>query len=161
EVSAGPEARRYRLPDHDQQSYLDFLAKAARDFGLRAPHNRTVPDERPAETALKPLLTYPVSPKILYGYGDPCVIRTDDPATGRPAWWLTVTSNDAPDAFPILRSDDLHDWRLEGFVFPRGQAPPWALTGEGRADFWAPELHRVGRDYWVCFTARQSDRELA
>jgi len=82
-------------------------------------------------------------------------------ATGRPAWWLTVTSNDAPDAFPILRSDDLHDWRLEGFVFPQGRTPPWALTGVHQADFWAPELHRVGGEWWVCFAARRPDRELA
>jgi hypothetical protein len=160
-LSSGLQTRRYRLPDASQQSYLDFLADAARDFGLRAPHNRAAPDQRPAETALKPLLTRPVSPQILYGYGDPSVIRASDPATGRPAWWLTVTSNDAPDAFPILRSDDLRDWRLQGFVFPEGRAPPWALIGEGQADFWAPELHRVGKQYWVCFAARRHDRELA
>ena len=161
ELSSGPLAKTYRLPDAGQQSYLDFLFQAACDFGLRPPINRAAFDERPAETALKPLLTRPVSPAILYGYGDPCVVKAEDPETGRSAWWLTVTSNDAPDAFPILRSEDLTDWRLEGFVFPRGQTPPWALTGEGQADFWAPELHRVGREYWVCFAARRPDRELA
>lgn len=161
ELSSGPLARSYRLPDAGQQSYLDFLAEAARDFGLRPPHNRTAIDERADGAALKPLLTEPVSPKILYGYGDPCVVRADDPETGRPAWWLTVTSNDAPDAFPILRSDDLHRWRLEGFVFPEGRAPPWALVGEDQADFWAPELHRVGEEWWACFAARRPDRELA
>jgi len=161
ELSAGPLARTYRLPDAGQQSYLDFLAEAARDFGLRPPHNRTAPDERSIGTALQPLLTRPVSPKILYGYGDPCVVRAEDPETGRPVWWLTVTSNDAPDVFPILSSDDLHDWRLEGFVFPRESAPPWCLTGEEQADFWAPELHRVGEEWWLCFAARRHDRELA
>jgi arabinan endo-1,5-alpha-L-arabinosidase len=161
ELTAGPLARRYRLPDPSQQSYLDFLAEAARDFGLRAPLNRSVFEDRPAEAVLKPLLTRPVSPDILYGYGDPSVVQAADPETGRLAWWLTITSNDAPEAFPILRSDDLIDWRLEGFVFPRGQAPPWALTGSGKADFWAPELHRIGDEYWVCFAARQRNRDLA
>jgi hypothetical protein len=161
ELTSGPVARRYRLPDPSQQSYLDFLAQAATDFGLRAPLNRTAEDQQPAETVLEPLLLHPVSPEILYGYGDPCVVRGVDPATGRPVWRMTVTSNDAPDVFPILRSDDLVDWSLEGFVFPRGQTPPWALTGPDQADFWAPEMYRVGEEYWVCFAARRFDRELA
>lgn len=161
ELNSGPCAKHYRLPDPDQQSYLDFLSQAAHDFGLRNPGNRAAFDARPDETVLRPLLTRPVSPGILYGYGDPCVVRAEYPATGRPVWWLTCTSNDAPDAFPILRSDDLVDWRLEGFVFPRDQTPPWALTGHDRADFWAPELHRIGDAWWVLFAARRQDRELA
>jgi hypothetical protein len=161
ELSSGARAKAYRLPGHDQESYLDFLSEAAGDFGLRHPANRTIAEPPPPGPALRPLLTRPVSPKILYGYGDPCVVQAPDPATGRLAWWLTCTSNDAPDAFPILRSDDLTDWRLEGFVFPRGRTPPWALTGADRADFWAPELHRMGADWWVVFTARRPDRELA
>src|SRR5262249_4751737 len=63
--------------------------------------------------------------------------------------------------FPILTSDDLADWRLEGFVFPQGRTPPWALTGQDQADFWAAELHRMGEEWWVLFTARRPDRELA
>ena len=161
ELSRGSQARSYRLVDNSQRSYLDFFDRAAHDFGLRPPSGREPFEAPPASPALKPLLVRPVSPDILYGYGDPCVTRAVDPTTGRPAWWLLATSNDAPDAFPILRSDDLKDWRLDGFVFPRGRAPGWALTGEGEADFWAPELHRVGAEYWVCFTARQRDRELA
>jgi arabinan endo-1,5-alpha-L-arabinosidase len=161
ELSCGAHARHYRLPDAGQQSYLDFLSAAARDFGLRNPSNRSDIEARPAETVLRPLLTRPVSPGILYGYGDPCVVRSEDPAAGRPVWWLTCTSNDAPDAFPILRSDDLAHWRPEGFVFPRGRTPPWALTGHDRADFWAPELHRMGDAWWVLFAARRPDRQLA
>jgi beta-xylosidase len=46
-------------------------------------------------------------------------------------------------------------------VFPQGRTPAWALTGEGAADFWAPEMHRVARAYWVCFSARLPDRSLA
>ena len=74
---------------------------------------------------------------------------------------LLVTSNDAPDAFPILASRDLEQWRLTGFVFPRGAAPAWALTGLEVSDFWAPELHRVGGQWCVCFTARTHDGSLA
>src|SRR6185437_15462861 len=71
ELSSGSLDKRYRLPDSGQQSYLDFLFQAAGDFGLRPPLNRTAFDARPADPALKPLLTWPVSPMILYGYGDP------------------------------------------------------------------------------------------
>jgi hypothetical protein len=161
ELSSGRLVKHYRLPDHDQQSYLDFLFQAARDFGLRPPYNRISHGEQPVETALKPLLTQPISPQILYGYGDPCVVQAEDSVTGHLVWWLTCTSNDAPDVFPILRSDDLASWRLEGFVFPRGQTPPWALTGQDQADFWAPELHRMGEGWWVLFAARRQNRELA
>jgi hypothetical protein len=101
-----------------------------------------------------------LDPRILYGYGDPSVVRVAG-ADGRPAWWLVATSNDAPDAFPILCSDDLASWRLSSFVFPRGAAPAWTLTGANRADFWAPELHRVGGEYWLCFTARERHGGLA
>jgi beta-xylosidase len=108
---------------------------------------------------LTPLLTAPASPEILYGYGDPSVLRIEDgPDRG---WWLVVTSNDAPEVFPILRSDDLRTWRPAGFVFPEGRTPAWSLNGEHRADFWAPEMHWVGDEVWVCFAAREHDRSLA
>ncbi|MGZ3272155.1 MAG: family 43 glycosylhydrolase [Caulobacteraceae bacterium] len=161
ELSSGSRARSYRIDRPDQENYLDFLSEAARDFGLRSPSGRAALDPPPGDPALRPLLTRPVSPGILYGYGDPCVVRVLDPSTDQPAWWLTCTSNDAPEAFPILRSDDLTDWRPEGFAFPKDRTPPWALTGEGRADFWAPELHRMGEDWWLLFAARLPDRELA
>jgi arabinan endo-1,5-alpha-L-arabinosidase len=157
------DARRqtYRLPDRRQASYLDAFADWARDWGCRAPLSRREAPQPSFEAPLRPLLTRPVSPRILYGYGDPCVTRAVDPTTGRPTYYLLVTSNDAPDAFPILKSQDLADWRLTGFVFAEGRTPDWTLTGEGRADFWAPEMHRVGDEYWVCFTARRQDRSLA
>lgn len=161
ELSCGPRRRLYSLPDCGQEAYLDFLSGAARDFGLRNPSGRAGFDPAPLEPALRPILTRPISPQILYGYGDPCVVRAADPVSGRTAWWLTCTSNDAPDAFPILKSEDLEDWRLDGFVFPRGTAPCWTLTGADQADFWAPELHRVGEEWWLLFAARLMNRELA
>lgn len=153
--SGGP-ARRYDLRGRGPVDYLDLHEALARDFGLRRPLARAaaaVPAGR--APPLTPVLTEPVSPKILYGYGDPCVVRV-----GKADWRLLVTSNDAPDAFPILRSADLRRWSLQGFVFPAGQAPAWSLVGPGVADFWAPEMHRVGREYWVCFTARAKDAAL-
>jgi arabinan endo-1,5-alpha-L-arabinosidase len=108
--------------------------------------------------AIEPLLTQPLSPQIRYGYGDPAVLRIGSPQCGCAAtYYLLVTSNDAPDAFPILRSPDLRRWEQVGFVFPKGHKPAWTLDGEGRGDYWAPELHRVGNEYIVVFSARSKD----
>ena len=51
------------------------------------------------------------------------MLKTDD------GWWLVATSNDAPDAFPILYSSDLEQWEPKGFIFPAGQEP--ALDRDG------------------------------
>lgn len=152
---AGGADRIYELPTLEQPAFLDLFEALAHDFGLRRPQSREAPPAGEGPP-LAPILTAPLSPKILYGYGDPCMVRVaaDD-------YRLLVTSNDAPDAFPILASPNLVDWRLSGFVFPQGAAPAWALTGLQVSDFWAPELHRLGDQWLVCFTARQSDRSLA
>lgn len=150
------DGRRYDLADHSHQAWLDLHEALAADLGLRRPLSREAPPPRPADPRLTAVLTGPVSPDILYGYGDPCVV-----AVGVDDYRLLVTSNDAPDAFPILTSSDLVHWRHTGFVFPRGEAPSWALTGPAVSDFWAPEMHRVGREWWVCFTAREQDGRLA
>jgi arabinan endo-1,5-alpha-L-arabinosidase len=108
---------------------------------------KTTPD-------LRPLLTNNVTAEVLYGYGDPCVVRDGG------GWWLVATSNDAPQSFPILRSEDLESWRLEGFMFPRGAKPGWAMDGPG-SDFWAPEMHRTADGWLGCFAARTHAGELA
>ena len=72
------------------------------------------------------------------GYGDPAVLKVDD------GWVLIATSNDAPDAFPIVYSPDLVNWEHRGFIFPEGQAPNWTMTGRNEADFWAPEMAEFG-----------------
>src|SRR5207237_6052250 len=100
-------------------------------------------------------LTENVHPQILVGYGDPAVIKTPQ------GYYLVATSNDSPDAFPILHSDDLGHWEPRGFAFPEGQEPAWAAKGRNVADFWAPEMARVGDEYWAVFTARQTNDALA
>ncbi len=155
--------REYRLPDTGHNAYLDFFEGLARDFGTRVPRNRR-PREAPAfEAPLRPLLTRNLSPDILYGYGDPAVIRVaEEAADGEEAWYyLLVTSNDAPHAFPVLRSRDLADWRPVGFVFPKGQGPRWAADVERGGEYWAPEVHRVAGGFLVCFAAREEDRTFS
>ena len=155
-VRAGGDAREYRVAGGEQADYADFYRDLARDWGTRVPHAFQKPLEAPEpDLEWRPLLTDNVSPKILSGYGDPAVLKTDD------GWILVATSNDAPDAFPILRSDDLVHWHHEGFVFPEGDEPGWTAKGRKIADFWAPEMARVGEEYWLCYSARQASNALA
>lgn len=155
--------REYRLPSAQQDAYSDFFEQLARDFGTRIPRSR-VPSETPVSgTPLTPLLTESLSPDVLYGYGDPAVTRVStQPGEDGDVWYyLLATSNDAPDSFPIARSRDLQDWRMTGFVFPKGSKPGWATDGLGVSDYWAPELHRLGDRFLVCFAAREKDGALA
>jgi hypothetical protein len=146
----------YAIPEREAQHYFEFFRDLHRDFGTRLPHYFAAPADF-AETPehWQPLLTGNLSPTILAGYGDPAVIKTDS------GYYLLATSNDAPDAFPILHSDDLIHWEHQGFLFPDGQQPDWTATGRHVADFWAPEMAKVGEEYWVAYTARQKNNSLA
>jgi arabinan endo-1,5-alpha-L-arabinosidase len=151
-----PGRRTYRLPGGEQPDYAAFFNRLAHDWGTRVPHAFADSAQAPeADVEWRPLLTDNLSPRILAGYGDPAVLRTDE------GYILVATSNDAPDAFPILRSPDLDRWEHAGFVFPEGDAPEWAAKGRRVADFWAPEMARVGDEYWLCYTARQASNGLA
>ncbi|NNM75749.1 family 43 glycosylhydrolase [Sphingomonas sp. ID1715] len=151
----GPiETREYPLGDRQHGAWLDAFRGIAETFGTRLPRNREHPQPTGHCAAIEPLLTRNIGTGIRDGYGDPAVLHTEH------GYFLVATSNDAPDSFPILHSYDLNDWKHLGFVFPAGVAPPWAITGEGIADFWAPELHQVGDEYLLCFTARNAAREL-
>lgn len=149
-------AKIYSIAASEQQLFYTFYRELAQDFGTRLPHVFEQPFDYPdAPREWQPLLTENASPSILCGYGDPAVLKEG------PDYWLLATSNDAPDAFPILHSSDLVHWEHRGFVFPRGEEPEWAAKGEHVADFWAPEMARVGEEYWVAFTARQANNALA
>jgi hypothetical protein len=152
----GGETRRYRIRGGEQLDYAAFYKDLARDYGMRVPHKHREPVAAPGpEPDWRPLITRNLGAGILYGYGDPAVLKTDE------GYFLVATSNDAPDAFPILRSLDLESWEPVGFVFPEGQTPSWAATGRHVADFWAPEMARVGEEYWLVFTAREKSNDLA
>jgi arabinan endo-1,5-alpha-L-arabinosidase len=148
--------RTYDVPSATQQDFSQFFAELSRDFDTRMPHVFADAVEHPATPIRwRPLLTENVHPQILVGYGDPAVFRDGED------YWLVCTSNDAPDAFPILHSADLQHWEPSGFVFPMGNEPRWAAKGRNVADFWAPEMARVGDEYWTVFTARQATNALA
>src|SRR4051794_38008126 len=146
----------YRIPTATQQDFSHFFQDLSSDFKTRVPHVFADAIEHPAPgLRWHPLLTENVHPQILVGYGDPAVLKDGED------YWLVATSNDAPDAFPILHSCDLEHWEPRGFAFPEGQEPAWAATGRNTADFWAPEMARVGDEYWLAFTARQANNALA
>ena len=154
-VSRAGESRRYHVRGGEQDDYLAFFSELARDFGTRVPHRFGSSPKGSHEPAWRPLITENLSPRILAGYGDPAVLKTDE------GYFLVATSNDAPDAFPILRSDDLETWAPAGFVFPEGKAPDWTAQGRHVADFWAPEMAKVGDEYWLVYTAREKSNALA
>ena len=156
DVARATTSHSYVVPTATQQDFTVFFRELANDFGTRMPHAYSRASERPsAAFRWRPLLTENVHPQILVGYGDPAVLKTDE------GWWLIATSNDAPDAFPILHSADLEQWEPKGFIFPAGQEPGWTATGRNTADFWAPEMAKVGHEYWTVYTARQRTGGLA
>src|SRR4029453_469 len=111
--SAAGKVQSYSIPTGTQQAFAEFYRNLSRDFGTRVPHIFADPVGHPAPAIRwRPLLTDNIHPQILVGYGDPAVVKTDD------GYYLLATSNDAPDAFPILHSNDLQHWELAGFVFP-------------------------------------------
>jgi arabinan endo-1,5-alpha-L-arabinosidase len=155
-VTRGGLTRQFRIPSGRHQHYIIFFSELARDFGARTPHVQQGPviiDE--AEPDWRPLILENLSPRTTAGYGDPAVLKTDE------GYILVATSNDAPDAFPILRSHDLESWSHEGFVFPEGEAPAWTAHGRTVGDFWAPEMAKCGDEYWLVYTARQHNNALA
>lgn len=150
------ETREYYLEDSDHHSYLDFFEKLSHDFGLRVPRNRSQINVEPNfNTKFQEILTENIVPDMLYGYGDPAVIHVKgyDP-TANDTYYLLSTSNDAPDSFPIIRSENLTDWEFVSFVFPKGNKPLWAADGEFVSDYWAPEMHKVRNEFRVYFVAR-------
>lgn len=72
---------------------------------------------------------------------------------GRWRYIMVCTSALAPNAFPIYESSDLVQWYRNGFVFPRGHEPWWALPSPKGA-FWAPEIYRIQHRWVVYFSAR-------
>lgn len=155
-VSRNGITRTYLLPSGERSAHLDFLNALSADFGTRAPTRHTEPRSPAASVpAWRPLIVDNLSDLTTAGYGDPAVLKTDD------GYFLTATSNDAPDAFPILHSHDLQTWTHEGFVFPEGSAPKWTAHGRTVGDFWAPEMAKLGDEYWVVYTAREHSHALA
>ncbi|MBV9945639.1 MAG: family 43 glycosylhydrolase, partial [Myxococcales bacterium] len=132
-----------------------MYAQVADDFGTRTPGGEKEPPQDDFDVPFQALLTENLSEEILYGYGDPGALRVGD------LYYVVVTSNDAPQSFPIVRSSDVRTWTHVGFVFPGAHKPAWAAPPHEGGEYWAPELHSVGDEFVVCFTAREKDHSLS
>lgn len=155
-VMAFGSKRLCRIAGGKHQDYLDFFSALAEQYGTRLPHNSEGPVASGGpEPDWRPLIVENLSDRTTAGYGDPAVLKVDD------GYILVATSNDAPNAFPILHSRDLQHWAHRGFVFPEGEAPEWTAHGREVGDFWAPEMVRVGDEYWLVYTARRHSNALA
>ena len=154
-VSRGGRTHHYHLQNPSHGSYQLLQANLARDFGLRASSAEPTADPQAPEPPWTALITRNLSPRTFAGYGDPAILKTEE------GYWLLATSNDAPDAFPVLHSADLQTWEHKGFVFENGTAPDWSAQGYGVGDFWAPEMVRVRDEYWLCYCARNRSHTLA
>ena len=148
-------SRAYRIAGGEQRDYTAFYDRLAADYGTRRPHHVEQVPEAPSGPPWKPLITTNLSPQILCGYGDPAVLATGE------GHFLIATSNDAPNALPILHSSDLETWQHLGFAFPEGANPEWTLAGTKIGDFWAPEIARVADKFWLTYTARNRDSSLS
>ncbi|HEU5482304.1 MAG TPA: glycoside hydrolase family 43 protein [Sphingomicrobium sp.] len=153
-VRSAGKTKVYALPGRDQGDFVRFFDELSADFGTRRAENPAPVSSDSEDPPWRPLLTENIHPKILAGYGDPAVVKTND------GYYLTATSNDALDAFPLLHSDDLEHWSHVGFCFAEGEAPQWVTHGIRMGDFWAPEIVRVGGEYWLVYTARDKAHVL-
>jgi arabinan endo-1,5-alpha-L-arabinosidase len=142
----------YQINRTQHDSYLDLFQNLHSHMGVRLPQNRK-PYVKPAfKINYDELLLKNLDERMYYGYGDPAIIRVLEQGTH---WYYVVsTSNDAPNSFPIVKSKDLTDWEFAGYVFPEGSKPNWAADGELTSDYWAPEIHQVGKEFRVYFVAR-------
>jgi beta-xylosidase len=70
-------------------------------------------------------------------------------------YFLICTSDTGLNGFPIWKSIDLVHWYPDGYVFPHGKQPWWALASTGSVHdgrYWAPAIYRIqGR--WVLYFA--------
>ena len=60
-------------------------------------------------------------------------------------------------AFPLYVSSDLKRWRFVNYVITPGRSPRQAIPATGNwpgGEYWAPEIHRIGR-YWVAYYGAQ------
>ena len=114
--------RDYTLRSTDQHAYLDLFEALAHDFGTRSPLSRRPPPAAEDDAAVRPVLTTPVSPEILYGYGDPSVLRVGEGEDA--AWWLVCTSNDAPTRFRSCRRATLSSGHPQGSYSRAGMRRP-------------------------------------
>jgi arabinan endo-1,5-alpha-L-arabinosidase len=151
----------YRLKESSHSAYLDLFQQIAHKFNLRYPKNREFKEQpaKQSEVNYSVVLTKNLDDGMYYGYGDPAILSTE--IEDETWYYLVSTSNDALNAFPLIKSQDLRHWTFCNYLFPEYKKPAWAAEGEFVSDYWAPEMHRVGNEFRTYFVARDKlDGEL-
>ncbi|QIL76906.1 family 43 glycosylhydrolase [Hymenobacter sp. HDW8] len=97
-------------------------------IGCQPPATATQPADNPTATAVTPEPAAPATPTappipnpVLPGdFPDPSVTKVGT------NYWATATSSNWGPVFPLLKSDNLTDWKIVGHVFP--EMPPAGPT---------------------------------
>ena len=71
------EPREYRIAGGDPEHYAAFYAELSRDFGIRDPYRTERWQPGPPDPRWRPLIIDNIHPRILAGYGDPAVLKTE------------------------------------------------------------------------------------
>jgi beta-xylosidase len=84
---------------------------------------------------------------------DPCIVRF-----GRQLYMYSTGSpgDGAYYMFQSADSDRMH-WKFIGNIFDGDKLPPW---GPKNNSFWAPEVHKVGKQYVCYFCMRNNDHRF-
>lgn len=149
----------YTINGSSHDAYLDLFHYIAQDFGLRIPKNRETENaaQDGKDIAYQIVLAENLDKDMYYGYGDPAILSTK--IKDETWYYLVSTSNDAANAFPIIKSRDLKNWEFSNYIFPAGTKPEWANEGELVSDYWAPEMHQIGDEFRTYFVARDKENK--
>lgn len=81
-------------------------------------------------------------------------VSVRDPFVARlPDGTYRLTGTASPDGVAMWASDDLKRWKLVGRVWQYPDDPTAWFNSTTNRTLWAPELHRVGDDYYIPFSA--------
>ena len=150
-----PKSGSYVLDDSNPGAYFQLFDQLAADFNLYVPSRRILPESGSAnDLNFDVLLSENLSPDMVYGYADPDVTQVFDVSGYKSSYFLLVSSNNAPDSFPILFSKDLTSWAFRRFVFPKGKQPLWTIALGTEREFRSPFMQLIGVEFRLYFVAR-------
>ncbi|MGC8461345.1 MAG: glycoside hydrolase family 43 protein [Candidatus Dormibacteria bacterium] len=101
------------------------------------------PQPAPAYPQSGPAVAPALQPLIHSNCPDPSLLSTSH-------FYLLSCTGSSSGAFPLRESSTLHNWHKSPvtYAFPLGHAPAWSSGG-----YWAPEIHEIGGQYVMYFTA--------
>ncbi len=105
--------------------------------------------QSPAYPASGPGIAPAVQPLFRSNCPDPSILPTGN------SFLLSCTGSTSG-AFPLRESTSLTNWQTvpTAHAFPKGMAPGWTARG-----YWAPEIHRIGSQYVLYYTAATATKK--